>query len=265
MFFTLSKLLSGLLDPATLLAIFVLGGGLARALKRQRLAAVLTTASAILVLLFGILPTAKWLAVPLETRFRASSLPDHVAGVIALGGTERLEQSAVWGQPTLTDPTPIAALIALGRRYPGAILAFTGGGRSASNPAVSEAVIVREFTGEFGANSAAIIYEDQARNTLENAVLSHRLIQPKPGDRWILVCQAIGMPRAVGVFRKAGWDVIPYPAGYLTDGRSGTLAFDLKGGLDLASVATHEWVGLLAYWFMGYTDELFPHPLREPQ
>jgi uncharacterized SAM-binding protein YcdF (DUF218 family) len=67
------------------------------------------------------------------------------------------------------------------------------------------------------------------------------------------------MPRAVGVFRRAGWDVLPFPAGYLSsgDGRLSAIP-DLVGELQLASTALHEWGGLFAYRFMGYTDELFP-------
>ena len=119
--------------------------------------------------------------------------------------------------------------------------------------------MVRGFLAEIGVNGDRILYERQSRNTYENATRALELIQPKPGETWILVTQAISMPRAVGVFRKAGWDVIPYPAGYLTGGRSGGLSLDLLGGLRLASIAIHEWAGLLAYRVMGYTDALFPH------
>jgi uncharacterized SAM-binding protein YcdF (DUF218 family) len=62
----------------------------------------------------------------------------------------------------------------------------------------------------------------------------------------------------MGVFRTAGWNVVPYPAGYLTGRRGGLIGFDILGGFQLAYVALHEWAGLVAYRIMGYTDELFP-------
>lgn len=260
MFFVVSKLLGSLTNPGILLGIFVLGSGAAALGRRKRLSAVLLGASVALILLFGVLPGAAWLALPLETRFVAApALPDKVAGVIVLGGTEMVEQSAAWHQPMLSDPAPIAALIMLGRRYPDAKLVFTGGMRARRDENVSEAAIVRDFVNELDTSGRAIIYEDRSRNTYENAVLTRELIGPMPGEHWILVCQAIGMPRAVGVFRQAGWDVIPFPAGYLTGGTNEiSLSFDPVGRFHLAAVALHEWIGMIVYRMMGYSDELFP-------
>jgi uncharacterized SAM-binding protein YcdF (DUF218 family) len=136
---------------------------------------------------------------------------------------------------------------------------FTGGLHATKKSKLSEADIVRGFVKELGADAAAILYDDRARNTYENALFARELLHPKPGERWILICQAIGMPRAVGVFRRAGWDVIPFPAGYLSGSkRPWALSFDLPGGLSLAYFAIHEWVGLIVYRLMGYTDAIFP-------
>lgn len=259
MFSVLSKWLGGLLNPATLLAILVLGNALAAMAGRRRLSATLLGLSAGVILIFGLLPGAAWLSAPLEARFPANPpLPAQVAGIIALGGTEKLEQTAVWGQPTISDPAPIVALLSLGRRYPDARLVFTGGARALHDPSLSEALVVKRFVNELGAESRAIIYEDRSRNTYENAVLTRALVKPRPGETWVLVCEAIAMPRAVGVFRAAGWNVIPYPAGYLTGRQGGLIGFDILGGFQLAYVALHEWAGLVAYRIMGYTDELFP-------
>jgi uncharacterized SAM-binding protein YcdF (DUF218 family) len=136
---------------------------------------------------------------------------------------------------------------------------FTGGPHPTSDSKLSEADIVREFLNEVGADATAILYETSARNTYENGLFTYELVRPHPGERWILISQAIGMPRAVGVFRRAGWDVIPFPAGYLSGSKhAAALSFDLLGGLNLAYFAAHEWVGLIVYRLMGYTDEVFP-------
>jgi uncharacterized SAM-binding protein YcdF (DUF218 family) len=53
-----------------------------------------------------------------------------------------------------------------------------------------------------------ITLEDYSRNTVENAVYSKAIV-PKPGERWLLVTSAYHMPRAIAVFRKAGFPVEP--------------------------------------------------------
>ena len=63
-----------------------------------------------------------------------------------------------------------------------------------------------------------IIVERKSRNTVENAAFTKQLVMPKPGERWLLVTSAMHMPRAVGVFRKAGFAVDAYPVGYQTAG-----------------------------------------------
>ena len=53
--------------------------------------------------------------------------------------------------------------------------------------------------------------ERRSRNTQENAEFSKALVAPKEGERWLLVTSAFHMPRSVGLFRKAGFAVEPYP------------------------------------------------------
>ncbi len=64
------------------------------------------------------------------------------------------------------------------------------------------------------------------------------------------------IPRAVGCFRVAGFQVEPYPAEFMTrtgfvTGSSALIRLDrdAKG-----------WIGLVAYRLMGKTDSLFPGP-----
>jgi uncharacterized SAM-binding protein YcdF (DUF218 family) len=259
MFFVLSKMLGPIVDPAIILTFLLVGGIIALSTKRQRLAIYFTSAALGIIVMFGVLPGATWLALPLEKRFQAyPDLPERVAGIIVLGGTERVNASSGWNQPLLSDPTPFAALIELSRRYPGAKLVFTGGSASRTGK-FTEADIVRAYLAQLGIPSDRIIYEAKSRNTYENAVFSKRLLQPSPTDLWVLVTQAISVPRAVGTFQKSGWNVIPFPAGYLTSGPNpGIVSANISGGFELGSVAAHEWIGLIAYWLMGYSSEAFP-------
>ena len=66
--------------------------------------------------------------------------------------------------------------------------------------------------------ASRLTLEDRSRNTIENAVYSKALAQPKPGERWLLVTSALHMPRAMGAFRQAGFAVEAYPVDYQTNG-----------------------------------------------
>jgi uncharacterized SAM-binding protein YcdF (DUF218 family) len=108
-----------------------------------------------------------------------------------------------------------------------------------------------------------VIAEDRSRNTVENAEFSKALAKPQPGERWLLVTSAYHMPRAIGIFREAGFDVEPYPVDWRTSGSGDALRpFPTVGdGLRRTDTAVREWVGLLVYWLMGMSSELFPAPV----
>ena len=70
------------------------------------------------------------------------------------------------------------------------------------------------------------------------------------------------MPRAMGVFRKVGFPVEPWPVDYRTaSSRDRYLMFEAPSeGLRRLELAFHEWFGLITYRLMGRSDDLFPRP-----
>ena len=116
-----------------------------------------------------------------------------------------------------------------------------------------------------GIPRARITLEDRSRNTVENAVLSKAIAQPKPGERWLLVTSAHHLPRAVGVFRKAGFPVEAYPVDWRTRGPEDALRpfASVGDGLRRSDTAVREWVGLAVYWLTGRSSELFPAPTQD--
>jgi len=113
-----------------------------------------------------------------------------------------------------------------------------------------------------GVDRAHIIIEPQPRTTSEDALYSAALLKPKPIEKWLLVTMAMHMPRAVGCFRVAGFQVEPYPVEFMTHGRSSLFAGFSAGSSALIQLdrAAKEWIGLIAYRLMGKTDALFPGP-----
>ena len=97
-------------------------------------------------------------------------------------------------------------------------------------------------------------------------MFSRELVKPKPGERWLLVTSGYHMPRAIGVFRKAGFSVEPYPVDWRTRGPEDALRpFPTLGdGLRRTDTAMREWVGLAIYWLTGRSSELFPGSIPGP-
>jgi uncharacterized SAM-binding protein YcdF (DUF218 family) len=105
--------------------------------------------------------------------------------------------------------------------------------------------------------------ESRSRNTDENARFTRELVSPESNERWLLVTSAAHVPRAVGSFRRAGFEVIPYPTDYRTEGKvSDFWEFRTEPleGINMLDAATHEWLGLIAYWLAGKSDALLPGP-----
>jgi uncharacterized SAM-binding protein YcdF (DUF218 family) len=70
------------------------------------------------------------------------------------------------------------------------------------------------------------------------------------------------MPRSMGLFRKVGFSVTPWPVDYRTSGREGLGMFrdNQLDTLVTSSTAMREWIGLAAYWLSGKIDSPFPGP-----
>ncbi|MEI6557076.1 MAG: YdcF family protein [Rhodospirillaceae bacterium] len=265
MSFVLSKLLWPLLAPANFVAMLaVIGVGLqllgGRRWRRTGLA--LSAGVVALWVALTMLPVWAWVLLPLEARFPQPVWPDRVDGVVVLGGSVDTSATAAWKHPTVNHAADRLVEFAwLAKRYPQARLVFTGGSGSLSSPEQREAPVARAVLERMGAPVERMVFEDRSRNTLENVVFTRDLMQPKPGETWVLITSAYHMPRAVGIFRKNGWPVLPAPVGYYTgldDAKE--IGPNLAKDLYILDDAVHEWVGLAAYWLLGRTDALFPGP-----
>jgi uncharacterized SAM-binding protein YcdF (DUF218 family) len=106
----------------------------------------------------------------------------------------------------------------LARRYPNARILFSGGSGALIGNGEVEAKLALGLLESLGVARGRLILEDHSRNTVENAIHSKAVVRPNPGERWLLVTSAYHMPWAIGVFRKAGFPVEPYPVDWRTRG-----------------------------------------------
>ena len=267
MFFILSKTLGLLTVPSDVITILFAAGLLLLLTRFARAGRRLLLACLVLTAILGVLPIGKLMTLIIEERFPpwvASGKPPD--GIVVLGGAIEPETSAVHGTVALNDTAErVTAIAALARRFPDARIVFTGGNANLIFNGPPESAYVLDLFESFGIPRSRVTLEERSRNTAENARFTKALIDPKPGDRWLLVTSAAHMPRAIGCFRKAGFPIEAYPVDWKDLGWSNLWVPDWPlYGLRAADVGSKEWVGLLAYWLAGYTSELFPGPEPSP-
>jgi uncharacterized SAM-binding protein YcdF (DUF218 family) len=262
MIYLLSKLFWAIAQPVNLIVLLVVAAPGLAALGYRRVALIsLKTGLGILVTA-AILPIGQMLLIPLEDRFpKPEPLPDKVAGIIVLGGM--IDEEITEARNTLALSHAAGRLVeaaALARRYPQAKILFTGGSSDVLGPKLREADYAHRYFDAEGIAPGRVIYENQSRNTEENATDSLALVHPAPGETWLLVTSAAHMPRSVGIFRKVGWAVVPDPVDYRTTGALRVQGFRLIERLDELDLGLREWIGLIAYYALGRTGALFPGP-----
>jgi uncharacterized SAM-binding protein YcdF (DUF218 family) len=263
MFFILSKTVAFLFLPSNLLILFGLAGVTLMAIGRKRVGTRIAAASIVLLAAAGFLPVGGLLNHELESRFppwdASRGAPD---GIIVLGGAIASELSRDYREPVVGgDASRIFALAKLARAYPSARIVYSGGDASLSGDQPPESDFVYPLLDDFGIPRSRVTLESRSRNTAENAAYAKELINPKPGERWLLVTSAQHMPRAIGCFRKVGFAVDAYPVGWRTRRTAAIIwSRSLSNGLGQLDAAAYEWLGLMSYWATGKTAEFLPSP-----
>lgn len=260
--FVLSKIAWLVLNPGNLFVFFLILGTVLLFTRFRRAGRRIVAGTVGMFVLLGLIPVGYWLTTNLENRFPGNpAIPSDIAGIVSLGGTINQYITTARGQPSLTaGGERLTEFVHLAGRFPDAQLVFTGGSGALIDSSLKEADSAREFFNQMGLSKRKIIYERGARNTYENALFAKELIgENSSRQKWVLITSAAHMPRAMGVFRKAGWNIMAYPVDYETDGRGGyTFQFRPLNGVGSLNKALREWIGLIVYRVLGRTSVIVP-------
>lgn len=251
----LSKLLNILAQPLNvvlaLLVLSVLLRGRAPARARQ-----LGVAALLLLALVGLRPLPDALLHQLESQSAEPAADADLrgyAGMVVLGGAleaGRISQEHV--QPLLGESAErVTVAVSLWQRNPALRLVFTGGEGELFGVGPSEAERARQFFTSLGVPAQALALEARSQNTYENAVFTRQLPGLDAQQPWLLVTSAWHMPRALATFRKAGWNVTPYPVDFRTAQRTPWTTYDLRRGAEDWELLLHEWLGIALYRLSG--------------
>lgn len=265
-FFWLSKIFWMIAAPGNLLLLWLAIGALLAAFaghKQQRLGRVMVGAAVIAGLATMCIPFGYWGLAMLEERIpQPKTLPQDVAGIIVLGGSESEHVAAVRGTLYTNFATMNRLLIfkQLADRYPQATLLYSGGtSRPGTAGPMRQADIARSALEVMLGTQRAVLFERESRTTFENAVYSGQIVGDKRKQPWILVTSAWHMPRALGTFRQQGWNVTPMPVDYMTEGAFKPLFhLDLMRNITALTILLRELCGMVGYYVGGKTDALIP-------
>ena len=218
---------------------------------------------------FLILVVSAWTSLgalllnPLEERFERPPPPDKVAGIIVLGGGfEGAINLARGGYEVNSGGDRFIEAAVLARRYPDAKVAVAGGTGTLVLEGEGDAHTASKLFEALGVPRSRLILETESRNTYENVENLRKLVTPGRDETWLLVTSAFHMPRSMGLFRKAAFPVLPWPVDYRTSGKDGigVMRDNPADSLQATATAIREWIGLIAYKFVGRIDSVFPGP-----
>lgn len=201
-------------------------------------------------------PLSNILTFPLEDAYSRPSVQDigTPTGIIVLGGSVDTVTAGSRDEVSLTEAAErLTEAVALSRRFPNAKIVFSGGDGALLYHGVTEAESAARFFTEMGVDMSRVSFENRSRTTYENAAYSREMLNPKPGERWLLVTSAFHMWRAQRCFIKAGFETTPWPVDYRTRGAQDSMRFPPRAseGWRRIDLVVKEWVGLVAYRITG--------------
>jgi uncharacterized SAM-binding protein YcdF (DUF218 family) len=187
-----------------------------------------------------------------------SSLSGRFDAIVVLGGGVR-------GHGTLRPTVELSEEslqrtscgVDLYQRQAAGRLVMTGGDAQVFGNGPREAPAMKAWAVRLGVPSDAIVIDDQARTTYENALGTKQVL--RDATSILLVTSAYHLPRAAALFKKQGFEVTPYPCGFharhhLTDELHDLSVLDFlpnSRAFNRMTEAVEEAAGIALYWLVG--------------
>ena len=251
MLFIIKKWVGGLLMPLPFaLCILFISLLLLFFTKRQKLAKILTLMSFLLLFGFSLLPSANFLAKPLEREYPPLLIAEQSLDyILVLGSSGVHDQSLpITGQLSATAISRFSEVLRLYHANPNAHIIVSGSGFGDNK---SHAQLLQELATSFSIPADKIIRLDETKDTKQEAQEMSALIR---GKKAALVTSATHMPRAMALFAQYDTSPIPAPTMYLAKHNSHDLPayYYIPSAYQLykSEVAWHEYLGRLQRWFI---------------
>lgn len=254
MFFVLSKTVSLLFMPLSLVFLSLIGAWLIRNPRTKRI--LLWTALGLLVFFsnqfLSNLVMRSWELPPVEF----SAMEKHRLGIVLTGTTASRPYTAdrVYFHKGADRVTHTVQLYKLGLIEK---ILISGGSGRLTGQHEPEANQFRKAMMLMGVDSAAIIIENETRNTYESAIAVKPMLDSLgfQGADCVLITSAFHMRRSMACYRKAGVDLMAFPTDYYSNAPAFSVDEFLVPSADAISAwqkLFREWIGFAAYKLAGY-------------
>ena len=215
MFFSVSKILNIFFDIYNLIVIFLLISLILLILKNKKYIFFISL-SIFLIIISSIAPTGKLLLNYLEKDYYESKIPDQIDGIIVLSGAIEPKLTTEFKKIQLNESAErLTEFILLSKKNPRIKKIFSGGNAILFDRSLNQSKFASKLFKEF--NIKNIIYENKSRNTYENILFSHRKINPKKNEKWVLITSAFHMKRALMIANEVNWNLIPLAVDFKTN------------------------------------------------
>lgn len=232
--------------PLGILVVLFVGSGIFLLRRRYRKIGAFNLILGLMAWILSTAPVANELAGSLEVQFQ---IPDYRQAdvIILLGGgiVDHVPDLSGVGQPGDNALARLVAAVRLQKRLGVPIIA--SGGKGYENIG-AEAPILKRFLLDLGVNQKMVIIEDRSKDTRENAKYSKEICDRHGFIHPVVVTSAIHLRRSVLNFKKAGMDVIAFPASYAVMPNRPYFWRDFlpsAANLFIATAALHEYLGIL--------------------
>ena len=209
-----------------------------------------------------------WVSMSLVRSLEYQHLPlaelPNAEVIVILGGSTR---PAIYPRPTVEINEAGDRILYGGwlhKQGQAPHILVSGGGIRWLGNTVSEAERMVRILSMMSIPEEVVWLESRSRNTEENARYTHDILQQKGINRILLVTSAMHMPRAVLLFEKQGFEVIPAPTDFMSQEPApynNARDFIARGLVDLIPNASNlevttralkEHIGIIFYKVQGY-------------
>lgn len=244
--FILKKMLAPFLLPPGIFMVILIFSGVWFLFRKNWKAGIVNFLIGCLMWTLSISPVANAVLRGLESDL---AIPKNPKGdvIILLGG------GVYGGSPDLSgvgspSETMLARLVTAVRLQRILNIPIIVAGGKVFEHGTVEAPIVRRFLIDLGVSPNEIFTEERSRDTFENAKYTQEICARFGYKSPILVTSAFHMKRSIMNFKKAGLEVVPFPAGFQSlEGRQYRWNDYLPGTFKNLSTAIREYLGLAFY------------------